>query len=71
MAVETRSPSQKAKESTDLALLEYRNTPISGMDLSPSQLLMSRRLHSNLPMTESPEVQRTFGEEAVKARIVL
>ena len=47
---------RKAKESntsTDIALLEYRNTPISGMDLSPSQLLMSRRLRSSLPMTET------------------
>ena len=39
--------------SFDLALLEYRNTPISGMDLSPAQLLMSRRLRSTLPMTHS------------------
>ena len=38
--------------SIDLALLEYRNTPISGMDLSPAQLLMSR-LRSTLPMTHS------------------
>ena len=37
----------------DLALLEYRNTPISGMDLSPAQLLMSIRLRSTLPMTHS------------------
>jgi len=39
--------------SFDLALLEYRNTPISGMNLSPAQLLMSRRLRSTLPMTHS------------------
>ena len=39
--------------SIDLALLEYRNSPISGMDLSPAQLLMSRRLRSTLPMTHS------------------
>ena len=46
----------KAKESntsTDLTLLEYRNTPISGIGLSPAQLLMSRRLRSNLLMTKS------------------
>ena len=44
----------KAKESntsTGPTLLEYRNTPISGMDLSPAQLLTSRQLRSNLPMT--------------------
>ena len=46
----------KVKESNtsiDLTLLEYRNTPFFGMDLSPAQLLMSRRLRSNLPMTKS------------------
>ena len=40
---------RKAKESNVsvyLALLEYRNTPISGINLSPAQLLMSRRLRS-------------------------
>ena len=47
---------RKAKESNVsvyLALLEYRNTPISGINLSPAQLLMSRRLHSSLIMSES------------------
>ena len=34
-----------------MALLEFRNTPISGMEGSPAQLLMSRRLRSSLPMT--------------------
>ena len=43
----------EGNNSFDLALLEYRNTPISGMDLSPAQLLMSRRLQSTLPMTHS------------------
>jgi hypothetical protein len=31
------------------ALLDYRNTPIVGLNSSPAQLLMSRRLKSNLP----------------------
>ena len=34
-----------------LALPEFRNTPISGLQESPAQLLMSRRLRSTLPMT--------------------
>ncbi len=34
-----------------IGLLEYRNTPITGMDHSPSQLLMGRRLRSHLPTT--------------------
>ena len=48
---------KKAKESSntsiDLVLLEYRNTPISGMNLTPAQLLMSRRLRSSLPMSQA------------------
>jgi len=34
-----------------IALLEFRNTPITGMSLSPAQMLMSRRLRSKLPTT--------------------
>jgi len=32
-----------------LAILAYRNSPISGMKLSPAQLLMNRRLRDKLP----------------------
>ena len=35
----------------ELALLEHRNTPITGMSYSPAQLLMNRRLRGCLPMT--------------------
>ena len=34
-----------------MALLELRNTPITGIEESPAQLLMNRRLRSSLPMT--------------------
>ena len=37
----------------ELALLEFRNTPITGLNESPAQLLMSRRLRSSLPMTDA------------------
>lgn len=33
-----------------IALLEYRSTPVAGMQLAPSQLLMSRILRSKLPV---------------------
>ena len=36
-----------------IVLLEYRNTPISGLKESPAQLLMSRILKSKLPTVES------------------
>ena len=34
-----------------MALLELQNTPVAGLQESPAQLLMSRRLRSSLPMT--------------------
>ena len=37
----------------ELALLDYRNTPISGMPYSPAQLLMSRRLRDQLPTSNT------------------
>ena len=33
----------------EMVLLEFRNTPITGMDESPAQLLMSRQLRSQMP----------------------
>ena len=36
-----------------LALLEYRNTPITGIDYSPAQMSMSRMLRSKLPARSS------------------
>jgi len=33
----------------EMAILEFRNTPITGLDESPAQLLMSRHLRSHLP----------------------
>ena len=35
----------------NLALLEYRNTPVTGLVHSPAQMLMSRSLRSKLPST--------------------
>ena len=36
-----------------VALLAYRNTPVSGMPYSQAQLLTSRTLRDNLPTIES------------------
>lgn len=36
-----------------IALLEYRNTPVSGMTLSPAEMLMSRTLRTKLPDSKS------------------
>lgn len=43
--------------------MEYRYTPISGIDVSPCQILMSRNLRTWLPITQSelkPFVQNKF-----------
>ena len=47
---------RKAKQDgrdPNLALLDYRNTPISGMEFSPAQLLMNRRLRDKIPTTSN------------------
>ena len=36
-----------------IALLEYRNTPLEGVGLSPAQMLMGRRLRTKLPVSTS------------------
>ncbi|CAC5378857.1 unnamed protein product [Mytilus coruscus] len=55
-----------------LSLLNYRNTPLEGIDLSPSQLLMGRRPRNTLPaskevltpyMHNSMNVKRHFDRE--------
>ena len=49
-----------------LALLNYRNTPLEAVGASPAQLLMSRRLRSRLPVTRAglaPAVQRDKTEQ--------
>ena len=37
------------RKDTELVLLEFRNTPITGLDESPAQLLMSRHLRTQIP----------------------
>ncbi|XP_065941318.1 retrovirus-related Pol polyprotein from transposon 297 [Magallana gigas] len=47
---------KKAEESNsdpNIALLEYRNTPIDGIGKSPAQLLMNRSLRSKIPTTRT------------------
>lgn len=52
---------KKAEEegaSAKAALLEYRNLPISGMNVSPAELLMSRKLRTMIPITKSQLKQK-------------
>ncbi|XP_035211163.1 coiled-coil domain-containing protein 28B-like [Stegodyphus dumicola] len=53
-------------EKLNEALLEYRNTPISGINLSPSQMLLSRNLRTRLPITQTelkPTVKDQYREK--------
>ena len=50
-----------------LALLAYRSTPLE-VGYSPSELLMSRKLHTTVPMTEDQRKPKTPDFSAVAAR---
>ena len=49
-----------------LALLDYCTTPLDGLNLSPSQLLMGRRLRNTLPMSKELLKPSTDNTESVK-----
>ena len=42
----------ESKQDAFLALLEFHNSPVSGMEQSPAELLMSRKLRAKLPMAK-------------------
>lgn len=52
-----------------LSLLNYRNTPVLELDLTPSQLLMHRGLRTKLPVLESKLLQMNYDYDCVKAKI--
>ena len=61
---------KKAKEAgsdDQLALLEFRNSPIAGMNESPAELLMGRKLQSTLPML--PSLLEQSCNEEVKEKL--
>ena len=43
------SKADESKQDAFLPLLEFRNSPISGMEESPAELLVSRKLRTRLP----------------------
>ncbi|GFX34112.1 transposon Tf2-6 polyprotein [Trichonephila clavipes] len=50
----SKSIMKKAREDRRdylVGLMEYRNTPISGLDLSPAQMMFNRRLKTKLPIS--------------------
>ncbi|KAB0796868.1 hypothetical protein PPYR_10929 [Photinus pyralis] len=46
------------------ALLDYRATPVAGVDYSPSQILMSRLLNTNLPIKQELLKPKVVYEDA-------
>lgn len=52
-AVQTVKRLLKKSGDPYIALLEYRNTPLEGVGLSPAQMLMGRRLKTKLPASTS------------------
>ena len=64
-----KSLMRKAHENrrdVQLALLEYRNTPVTGLKSSPAQLLMSRRLKDKLTCAahlHNPKIFATASQE--------
>ena len=51
------------------ALLEYRASPLPGIDLSPSQLSMGSRLQTTLPIARSLLEPETHTTKKIKATI--
>ena len=56
-------------ENEQLALLELRNTPITGMSYSQAQFLMNRRLRGSLPFTAKSLEPSVPEEQRVNCRI--
>ena len=66
---------QKALEDNrmdvQLAMLQYRNSPVAGMKHSPAEILFSRRLRDNLPRSEEslkPCVVNVIPERLIGAK---
>lgn len=50
----------------NIALLNYRNTPLDGIGVSPAQLLMGRVLRSRLPITNNALKPRAVGSKVAE-----
>ena len=65
-AIQTVKRMWNKSSDKQLALLDYRTTPLEGINLSPSQLLMGRRLRNTLPMSKELLKPSTDNTESVK-----
>ena len=63
--------SKKSNSDPYSAILEYRNTPIEGINLSPTQMLMGRRTRTQLPVNEkllNPQYDGVKVQNALKEK---
>ena len=66
-AVETVKSLWRKNRDKRKALLEYRASPLPGIDLSPSQLSMGRRLRTTLPIARGLLEPETRSTQKIKA----
>ncbi len=70
-AVKTVKSLWRKNKDKQKALLMHRATPLPGINLSPSQLCMGRRLRSNLPMAQSLLEPEAHNLSEVKRRMTV
>ena len=68
-AVKTVTSLWRKNKDKRKALLEYRASPLPGIDLSPSQLSMGRRLRTTLPIARALLEPETHSTQKIKARM--
>ncbi|GFT79132.1 transposon Tf2-6 polyprotein [Trichonephila clavipes] len=72
----SKSIMKKAREDRRdylVGLMEYRNTPISDLDLSPAQMMFNRRLKTKLPISNkllNAELFNNIREKLIKRQNV-
>ncbi|GFX09140.1 transposon Tf2-6 polyprotein [Trichonephila clavipes] len=72
----SKSIRKKAREDRRdylVGLMEYRSTPISGLDLSPAQMMFNRRLKTKLPISNkllNAELCNNIREKLIKRQNV-
>ena len=66
-AIQTVKKLWKKSEDRQLALLDYRTTPLEGLQLSPAQLLMGRRPRNTLPASKELLKPRIHDPNRVKS----
>ena len=76
-AIHTVKRQWRKSEDQQLALLDYRTTPLEGLNLSPAQLLMGRRPRNTLPASkellrpgnhDTQKVKKHFDEQKAKQK---